>query len=118
MECGYIFVDGSTVGDIGDAELTDRKILGEEGFISVVVVVNLHAGTLVSGPDIHARGFAEDDSVFADVRGQLIDALHKAMADGVEDTFQLQQLVRRIIGRWVNTQHRRRPMILPVVVAT
>ncbi|MBK9697103.1 MAG: ribonuclease J [Propionibacteriaceae bacterium] len=118
LECGYIFVDGSTVGDIGDAELTDRKILGEEGFISVVVVVNLHAGTLVSGPDIHARGFAEDDSVFADVRGQLIDALHKAMADGVEDTFQLQQLVRRIIGRWVNTQHRRRPMILPVVVAT
>ena len=118
LECGYIFVDGSTVGDIGDAELTDRKILGEEGFISVVVVVNLHAGTLVSGPDIHARGFAEDDSVFDDVRGQLVTALLKAMVDGVEDTFQLQQLVRRIIGRWVNTQHRRRPMILPVVVAT
>ncbi|MGB7962869.1 MAG: ribonuclease J [Propionicimonas sp.] len=118
LECGYIFVDGSTVGDIGDAELTDRKILGEEGFISVVVVVNLHAGTLVSGPDIHARGFAEDDSVFDDVRGQLVTALLKAMVDGVEDTFQLQQLVRRVIGRWVNTQHRRRPMILPVVVAT
>ncbi|MEA5054085.1 MAG: ribonuclease J, partial [Propionicimonas sp.] len=63
LECGYIFVDGSTVGDIGDSELTDRKILGEEGFISIVVVVNFHDDTIVSGPDIHARGFAEDDSV-------------------------------------------------------
>ena len=51
LECGYIFVDGSTVGDIGDSELTDRKILGEEGFISIVVVVNFHDDTIVSGPD-------------------------------------------------------------------
>ena len=63
LDCGYIFVDGLTEGEIGDTELTDRKILGEEGFISVVAVVNFHANTLVSGPDIHARGFAEDDSV-------------------------------------------------------
>jgi ribonuclease J len=36
----------------------------------------------------------------------------------VEDTFQLQQLVRRTIGRWVSNNFRRRPMILPIVVAS
>ncbi|HOC13393.1 MAG TPA: ribonuclease J [Propionicimonas sp.] len=118
LDCGYIFVDGLTEGEVGDTELTDRKILGEEGFITLVTVVNLHAKRLVSGPDIHARGFAEDDSVFDDVRPELIAVLEKALADGVEDTFQLQQLVRRTVGRWVSNHYRRRPMILPVVVAT
>ena len=51
-----------TVGDISEAALTDRRILGEEGFISVVTVVNTHASKIISGPDIHARGFVEDDA--------------------------------------------------------
>jgi len=118
LDCGYIFVDGLTEGEIGDTELTDRKILGEEGFISVVAVVNFHANTLVSGPDIHARGFADDDQVFEDIRPELVQVIEQALADGVEDTFQLQQLVRRTIGRWVNNNFRRRPMILPIVVAS
>ncbi len=118
LECGYIFVDGLTEGEIGDTELTDRKILGEEGFISVVAVVNLHSGKLVSGPDIHARGFADDDTVFDVVRPELVAVIEQALADGVEDTFQLQQQVRRTLGRWVNNNFRRRPMILPIVVAT
>jgi ribonuclease J len=118
LECGYIFVDGLTEGEVSDAELTDRKILGEEGIISVVTVVSFHARTLVSGPDIHARGFTEDDSVFDQIRPELVGVIETALADGVEDTFQLQQLVRRTIGRWVNNNYRRRPMILPIVVAS
>ena len=117
LDCGYIFVDGSTVGDIGDAELSDRKILGADGFISVVVVVNLHAMKLVNGPDIHARGFVEDDSVFDGIKGDIARAVEQAMADGSEDVRGLQQVVRRTMGRWVSNTYRRRPMILPVVVA-
>ena len=117
LDCGYIFVDGSTVGDIGDAELSDRKILGADGFISVVVVVNLHAMKLVNGPDIHARGFVEDDSVFDGIKGDIARAVEQAMAYGSEDVRGLQQVVRRTMGRWVSNTYRRRPMILPVVVA-
>ena len=118
LDSGYIFVDGSTVGDIGDAELSDRKILGSDGFISVVVAVNLHSSEIVSGPDIHARGFADDDTVFVDIRRQLATVLTAALGAGAEDTHELQQLLRRTLGRWVNQTYRRRPMIVPVVVAT
>ncbi|MGH3386559.1 MAG: ribonuclease J [Nocardioidaceae bacterium] len=116
VECGYVFVDGSTVGDLTESSLKDRRILGEEGFISVVVVVDSVNGKLVSGPEIHARGFAEDDSVFDDVRPAIEEAIRQAMAEGADDTYQLQQVIRRRIGRWVNSTHRRRPMIIPVVV--
>jgi ribonuclease J len=116
VDCGYVFVDGTTVGDISEASLTDRRILGVEGFISVVTVVNTHASKIVSGPDIHARGFVEDDSIFDAVRPLIVRALEEALAEGVDDSYRLQQVIRRRLGRWVSDTHRRRPMIIPVVI--
>jgi ribonuclease J len=116
VDVGYVFVDGTTIGDITESSLKDRRILGEEGFISVIVVVDSVTGKVVSGPEIHARGFAEDDSTFDEIKQPIIDAIDAAIADGVDDSYQLQQTVRRVVGRWVNRTHRRRPMIIPVVI--
>jgi len=116
VECGYVFVDGSSVGDITETELKDRRILGDEGFISVIVVVDSVTGKIASGPEIHARGFAEDETVFDEVRPQLEEALDVAVRDGVDDTYELQRIIRRTIGRWVSNRLRRRPMIIPVVI--
>jgi ribonuclease J len=116
VRCGYVYVDGASVGEITDADLKDRRILGEEGFISIVVVVDSATGKVVAGPDIHARGFAEDDAVFDRIKPRIADALAEAASGGVGDTYQLQQVVRRVVGRWVNESYRRRPMIIPLVV--
>ena len=116
VDCGYVFVDGSSIGDITESDLKDRRILGEEGFISVIVVIDSQTGKVVSGPEIHARGFAEDDEIFDQIKGPIVDALDKAIGEGVNDTYQLQQNIRRVVGRWVSGKHRRRPMIIPVVL--
>jgi ribonuclease J len=116
VEVGYVFVDGTTIGDISEASMKDRRILGEEGFLSVIVVVDSVTGKVVSGPEIHARGFAEDETTFDEIKQPIIDAIDAAVADGANDSYQLQQTVRRVVGRWVNRAHRRRPMIIPVVI--
>lgn len=116
VPCGYIYVDGLSVGDVTESHLQDRRILGHEGFVSVVVVIDSASGKLVSGPEVHARGSGIDDEAFSDVAPKIEDALAKAAADGVGDTHQLRQIVRRTTGRWVNETYRRRPMIIPVVV--
>jgi ribonuclease J len=116
VDCGYVFVDGQSVGDITEASLKDRRILGEEGFISVIVVVDMVTGKVSSGPEIHARGFLEDDAVFEEIKEPIVTALNGVLAEGADDTHQLQQTIRRVIGRWVSNKHRRRPMIIPVVV--
>jgi ribonuclease J len=116
VPCGYVYVDGSSVGDVTDASLKDRRILRDEGFISVVVVVDSVTGKVSGGPEIHARGFAEDESVFDDVRGRIEEALERAAGEGIGDTRQLEQLVRRTVGKWVSDTYRRRPMIIPLVV--
>jgi ribonuclease J len=116
VPCGYIYVDGASVGEITEADLKDRRILGEEGFISIIVVVDAGSGKVVAGPEIHARGFAEDEAVFDAVRPRIVDALRDAANSGTPDNHQLQQVVRRVVGRWVNESYRRRPMIIPLVI--
>ena len=116
LDLGFVYVDGSTVGEITDADLKDRRILSEEGFISVIVVVDSATGRIITGPEVHARGFAEDDSVFDDVKPKIAAALTEAAQSGVRDTHALSQVVRRTIGRWVNQRLRRRPMIVPLVI--
>jgi len=116
LDIGFVYVDGSTVGEITEADLKDRRTLAEEGFISIFIAIDTQTGAIIVGPEIHARGFAPDDAVFDDVRPAIIKTLEEASKNGTRDTQAFQQVVRRTVGRWVNTQHRRRPMIVPVVI--
>ena len=116
VPCGYVYVDGSSVGEADETLLKDRRILRDEGFISVIVVIDSMTGKVIAGPEITARGFVEDDVVFDDVMPQLIKALDDATANGVTDTYGLQQVIRRSVGGWVGRKIRRRPMIIPMVV--
>ena len=116
VPCGYVYVDGVSVGDLTEASLKDRRVLGSEGFITCFVVIDSVDGKVTAGPEIQARGFVEDDAVFDDVIPKIKQSVEDALRNGTTDQFALQQLVRRVLGRWVNDQHRRRPMIVPVVV--
>jgi ribonuclease J len=113
---GYVYVDGLAVGDIGDAVLQDRRILGEEGFLTILVAVDLQAGKVVYGPELSARGFSDDDAALDPIRAELIAAVEQAVADGVRDVNSLEHTVRRLVGRWVDRTYRRRPMLIPMVV--
>jgi len=116
LDLGFVYVDGSSVGEITDADLKDRRVLGEEGFISIIVVVDSKTGKIITGPEIHARGFAEDDKVFDKIRPKIVAALQEAAEKGVRDNHALSQVIRRTIGRWVGQRLRRRPMIVPLVI--
>lgn len=116
VSCDMLYVDGKTVGKITEDDLKDRRILSEEGFISIFVVVDRATGDIVEGPEIKARAYAEDDHVFDDILPQIRTALVAAAGQGTRDTHAFQQVIRRTIGTWVSRAHRRRPMIIPIVV--
>jgi ribonuclease J len=117
VECGLLYVDGKTVGKVTEEDLKDRRVLAEEGFISIFCVVDAKDGRIKVGPEIRARAFAEEDRVFDDVKPLIERAMAEAAGEGVRDPHALQQVIRRTIGTWVNKAHRRRPMIIPVVIA-
>lgn len=109
VQAGYVYVDGLSVGDVTETHLKDRRILGDEGIISVFVVVDSSTGKIVGGPDLHARGSGIEDSALSGVVPKIDEALAKAAQDGVADAHQLQQLIRRSVGKWVSDNYRRLP---------
>ncbi|MGI5168323.1 ribonuclease J [Spirillospora sp. CA-253888] len=116
VPAGYVYVDGLSVGEVTETSLKDRRILGEEGFISIVVGVDSSSGKIVSGPDVHARGAGIANEDFNEILDRIESVLNDAAGDGVNDLHQLNQLIRRTVGKWVSDNYRRRPMIIPVVV--
>ena len=116
IHVGHVFVDGLAVGDIGDAALKDRTILGDEGFVSILIAVDFSAGRVIVGPEITARGFSDDPGALDPINAELVEVVEKALADGVRDASALSSIVRRTVGRWVDRHYRRRPMLMPMVV--
>ena len=117
VPCGYVYVEGSTVGEVSESLLKDRRVLGEDGFLSIVAAIDFAERKVIAGPQIHARGFSKEESVFEEILPKIKSTLEAALDDGVTDTHQLGQMVRRVAGKWVGEKHRRRPMIVPLIIS-
>ncbi|APE35989.1 ribonuclease J [Nocardia mangyaensis] len=113
---GYVYVDGLSVGDVGESTLSDRLVLGEGGFISIAIVIDSTTGKAVSTPEINGRGFSDDRTALHGAN-ELVEAeLLRLAGEGITDTHRIAQGVRRVVGRWVADTYRRRPMIVPTVI--
>ncbi|AHK30586.1 Putative ribonuclease J [Rhodococcus opacus PD630] len=114
---GHVYVDGLSVGDVGDSTLSDRLVLGEGGFIAINVVIDDHTGRAVSTPEVSGRGFSDDPTALKDA-AQLVEAeLLRLATEGINDAHRIAQAIRRVVGKWVADKYRRRPMIVPTVIA-
>ncbi|MEV0710981.1 RNase J family beta-CASP ribonuclease [Nocardia aurea] len=113
---GHVYVDGLSVGDVGESTLSDRLVLGEGGFISITVAIDSTTGKAVSTPEVSGRGFSDDPTALT-AAAELVEAeLLRLAGEGVTETHRIAQGVRRVVGRWVADTYRRRPMIVPTVI--
>jgi ribonuclease J len=115
---GYLYVDG-ILGDVGSGVLRDRRVLAEEGVVVVIVGVDIEHGTTMIGPEIITRGWVHAPEA-EELLDQCADQVREAIADlfrnGRTDIENVQRVVRRAAGRFVNEKTKRRPMIVPVVM--
>jgi ribonuclease J len=116
---GYLFVDGSSVGDIGHGVLRDRKVLAEDGVVMAVATIDLKRFEVVGVPQIVTRGWAYDDDtdrLLDEARESVTKALEKALAGGSQDHESLNRVARKALGQLVGNRTKQRPMIVPVIV--
>jgi len=117
---GYVYVDG-TIGDVGHGVIRDRRVLGEEGVVVVVVTVDIQTGKVLTGPDIITRGWVyapEAEDLLDEACDLVAAAVEESLRKGERDVEALERDVRRATGKFVNERTRRRPMIVPVVMET
>jgi ribonuclease J len=117
VDVGRVYVDGLLVGDIGESTLGDRLVLGEGGFISITVAVDSTSGRAVSRPTVSGRGFSDDPKALDAVLPLIEDELSRTEQERITDPHRIAQSVRRVVGKWVGETYRRRPMIVPTVIA-
>jgi len=116
VEVGQVYVDGLSVGDVGESTLSDRLVLGEGGFISITIAVDSHTGRAVAPPTVSGRGFSDDPKALDEVVSLVEDELSRTEAENITEPHRIAQSVRRVVGRWVSNTYRRRPMIIPTVI--
>ncbi|MFC4001121.1 ribonuclease J [Prauserella oleivorans] len=116
VEVGEVYVDGLSVGDVGESTLSDRLILGEGGFIAITVAVDSATGRAMSSPTVSGRGFSDDPKALDEAAALVEMELSRTEAEGITDTHRIAQAVRRAVGRWVAETYRRKPMIVPTVI--
>jgi ribonuclease J len=119
VPAGVVFVDGLGVGDVGDAVLRDRRKLGGEGFVHVLVTIESQTGKVLAGPDIVTRGFVyepESGDLIEEAKARVLAALERTAADGVIDTMILKQHMRSAAAALFKERTQRRPVIIPTVM--
>ncbi|MCY4023887.1 MAG: ribonuclease J [Anaerolineaceae bacterium] len=112
---GYVFVDGSGVGDVGPAVMRDRETLGKDGFLVVVANLDADSGELVAEPEILTRGF-----VYHREADDLIENIRKTARASLADTAASQNgrrrnILQERISRMLYSETRRRPMVFSII---
>jgi len=115
---GRVLIDGAGVGDVGNIVLRDRKNLGQDGIITVVIAIDRASKTVISGPDIITRGFVyvrDSEELIREIRGIVNKSVDKCLDNNLTQWSEIKNTIRRDVDNFVYTKMKRKPMILPVI---
>jgi ribonuclease J len=118
VAAGYVYVDGITVGEVGDVVLRDRRALANDGMFMIVVQVDKQTGRIVGRPEIITRGFVhgnEEDPIIEEAIRRVRAVLDNP-GDRISEVALLKGQIKDGVSRFLYEQTKRRPMVFPVVV--
>jgi ribonuclease J len=118
VAAGYVYVDGLSVGDVGDIVLRDRRALANDGMFMIVVTVDKQTGSVIGKPEIITRGFVhlnEQDPIMKEALERVVEAIHTP-GDHISEIGLLKTQIKDGVSRFLYEQTKRRPMVFPVVV--
>jgi ribonuclease J len=118
VTAGYVFVDGLSVGDVGEVVLRDRRSLANDGMFMIVVQVDKQTGSVVGRPEIVTRGFVklnEQDPIMEEAVQRVMEAI-STPGDHIAEVALLKTQIKDGVSRYLYEQTKRRPMVFPVVV--
>ncbi len=116
---GHVLVDGSSVGDVGEAVLRDRRLLAADGFMMVVVTIDSEEARVIAGPDLISRGVfyvPESDGVIDELRAELVTLIEDVPVEGIRDVNTVKEHIRSGLAKAIHARYKRRPVIVPVVM--
>lgn len=105
---GYVFVDGTGVGDIGPTVMRERVSLARDGFVVVHLQVEPDSGRLHGDPEIISKGFVfirDAEELFEQAKGEINALAEKLSGD------ELRGAVEKKLSKFFYAETKRRPMV-------
>lgn len=119
IPAGNLLIDGSGIGDVGNIVLRDRKLLSQDGILTVVVTLNKAERKISAGPEIITRGFVyvrESEQLLEEAAIRVKDIVEKSISKESFDWTGIKQDIRDILNQFLYEKTKRRPMILPIIM--
>ena len=113
VEC--TLVDGKGVGDVGYAVLKERRILGDEGMVIVVLVVDSETGSVLHGPEMISKGFVFEQHyshLLEDAKCLVLDEIEAARPGQLG---RMQEGIRSSLRRFFRRVLERDPVVVPII---
>lgn len=119
VKTGAVMVDGLGVGDVGNIVLRDRKLLAQDGILTVVVTIDKESNSVIAGPDIISRGFVyvkESDALMSEARELINKELNECMDKKITEWIVLKSSIKDALAQFLYKKTKRRPLILPIIM--
>jgi len=116
VKADLVFVDGMSIGVASEEALSDRRMLAEDGTITILGILDTKTGLLAEPIEFFARGFAHDDEWIRGATKAIDDAMSAANETKKVDGAALELLLTRTMNRWMQRKYRRTPVITSIVV--
>lgn len=119
VQSGNVLIDGSGIGDVGNIVLRDRKLLSQDGILTVVVTLNKQERKISAGPEIITRGFVyvrESEQLLEEAANRVKDIVEKSISKDSFDWTGIKQDIRDTLNQFLYEKTKRRPMILPIIM--
>jgi ribonuclease J len=116
VPAGYVYLDGSGVGDVQSAVLRDRSHLADDGVVVVTVGIDHATGEILYGPDLDSHGMMDDPSSVLEKAANAVRSAIEEHKSGRTDHAELQKTVRQAAGRVIRAETSRKPVIVPVLM--
>ena len=102
---------------MGSVVLRDRKLLSQDGLITVVVTINGTDGSLLAGPDIVSRGFVymkESEEIMDEIKETVYESLGECQRQNVSDAATIRSTISDDVKELLYHKTKRSPIVLPV----
>jgi ribonuclease J len=107
-----IMVDTTSVGLVDSSMMRDRRVMGSAGSLIILGVIDLGSGS-VGRPRLELKGMERSEEWLARAADVAQEALESVIGLSIADQ---QTLVRSRVTKWLRSEHRRVPLIVPIVV--
>ncbi|WP_213140234.1 ribonuclease J [Neobacillus citreus] len=119
VPAGDTYVDGVSVGDVGEIVLRDRRQLSEDGMLVIVLTLSKRDQRIIQGPDTITRGFVyvkESENLMREINSLVKKTVNDLQEENIRQWNVIKQNIKKAVGQYLFKETKRKPMILPIII--